>query len=97
MRNIIFLVMFLSFSSMNGMSENDESRLIRKLYLDTIGLLPTIEEMEWYMVYNNNGYDLAVLYVFNKIEKDLIIIPKEQLISILVLENLLTFQDVITK
>lgn len=65
MRKLIFLVLFLSFFSIRGISKEDDSRLIRRLYLDNIGLVPTIEEMEWYIVYNDNSYELAVNYISN--------------------------------
>ena len=47
-------------------SLGDDSRIIRRLYLDTVGVPPTIEELEWYTVYNDDGYSLAVEYVINK-------------------------------
>ncbi|MEI6712949.1 MAG: hypothetical protein WCO60_04310 [Verrucomicrobiota bacterium] len=48
-------------------SDNDalhkEIRLIRRAYLDVLQLLPTAEEIDWYVVYNQNGYFLAVEYL----------------------------------
>ena len=80
MRKFLFLVLFLSLFKIEGITKEDESRLIRKLYLDTIGILPTIEEIEWYVVYNDNGYDLAVKYVLNHPKMNYMIIPKNELI-----------------
>lgn len=44
----------------------DESFLIRRAYIDTIGVVPTIEEIEWYCTYNTNkSYEVAVHYLIN--------------------------------
>ncbi|MEY2600297.1 MAG: hypothetical protein RLZZ142_2556 [Verrucomicrobiota bacterium] len=43
-----------------------EVRMIRRAYLDTLGLLPTREELEWYLVYNQNGYSLAVNFLMQR-------------------------------
>ncbi len=37
-----------------------ELRLIRRAFLDVTGLLPTREEIEWFTVYNTEGYRVAV-------------------------------------
>jgi hypothetical protein len=45
----------------------DESRIIRRAYLDVLGTVPTITEIEWYCVYNkNNSYRLAVEYLISR-------------------------------
>jgi len=42
----------------------DDSRLIRRLYLDSLGMPPTPEEIDWYMTYNKNrSYSVAVEWV----------------------------------
>ena len=41
-------------------AKDNESNLIRRAYIDVIGIVPTTQEMEWYTVYNTNGYELAV-------------------------------------
>lgn len=46
--------------------QSNEIRLIRRAYLDVTGLLPTPEEMDWFVVYNNNGYQLAVEHLTTK-------------------------------
>ena len=38
----------------------DESFIIKRAYLDTIEVIPTQTEIEWYLVYNKNGYEIAV-------------------------------------
>lgn len=63
MRKLFFLVLvFLCFSYELGKT-NDVPRqetLIRRAFLDVTGLVPTVEEIDWYCVYNSNGYELAV-------------------------------------
>jgi hypothetical protein len=43
-----------------------EIRKIRRAYLDVIELLPTQEEIDWYVVYNKNGYEMAVDFLVSK-------------------------------
>lgn len=43
-----------------------EIRKIRRAYLDVIGLLPTPEEIDWFVVYNRKGYPLAVNFLIQK-------------------------------
>jgi hypothetical protein len=43
-----------------------EIRKIRRAYLDVIELLPTPEEIDWYVVYNQTGYPLAVDFLIRK-------------------------------
>jgi len=43
-----------------------EIRNIRRAYLDVLGLLPTPEEVDWYVVYNRDGYNLAVDFLVKK-------------------------------
>lgn len=43
-----------------------ETRLIRKLYLDTLKVPPSLSEMEWYMVYNHHPYETAVEEVLER-------------------------------
>lgn len=44
----------------------NDSRLIRKAYLDVLGTVPTAEETDWYCVYNSDGYVLAVDWLLKK-------------------------------
>jgi len=58
-----FICFFLACSLLitNKINANeDESFFIKRAYLDTIEKIPTIEEIEWYLVYNTEGYKLAV-------------------------------------
>lgn len=46
----------------------DDSRLIRRAFLDILGAPPTIEEIEWYTTYNtNDGYKLAVDWLLTRV------------------------------
>jgi hypothetical protein len=57
----IFLI-FLTLTLGDIFSNNgrDESYQIRRAYIDVLGVFPTIEEIDWYCVYNTKGYELAV-------------------------------------
>jgi hypothetical protein len=58
-----FICFFLACSLLitNKINANeDQSFYIKRAYLDTIEKIPTIEEIEWYLVYNTEGYKLAV-------------------------------------
>jgi hypothetical protein len=48
------------FNTSNASDKLDEPYLIRRAYLDTLGVIPTTQEIEWYCVYNRNGYNLAI-------------------------------------
>jgi len=37
-----------------------ETQLIRRAYLDVLNVPPSVKELEWYQVYNTNGYEVAV-------------------------------------
>lgn len=67
MRKSFFLILcFFLFLKGNLTAIEDPSRIIRRAYLDLIGTVPTTEEIDWYLVYNeNNGYDLAITYLYN--------------------------------
>ena len=61
-----------------------EIRNIRRAYLDVLELLPTPEEIDWYVVYNQNGYPLAVDFLSRKAPEKW---PKETLASAPYLES----------
>jgi hypothetical protein len=46
-----------------ALETKDEARLIRRAYLDVLGVVPTAGELEWYCVYNTDGYIKAVEYI----------------------------------
>lgn len=79
MRKYLFLVLFLFVFINKGFSNNTESFLIRRLYLDVIGRVPSIEEIEFHVVYNK-GYTTAVDWVINHPNKKTNI-SKEYLLS----------------
>ena len=64
MRRFFFLVVIF-FCSLMPNNASEESSLIRRVYIDSIGVVPTIEEIDWYLVYNSNGYQLAVASLVN--------------------------------
>ena len=65
MRKLLLTV--ITYLSVCYTSLGDDSRIIRRLYLDTIGMPPTIEELDWYSTYNKvKGYEMAVDWVLTK-------------------------------
>lgn len=71
MRALLFLVLVLELM-LDGVNVNGESntlrdvRLIRRAYIDVSGYFPTPEEIDWFVVYNNNGYEMAVDHLISK-------------------------------
>lgn len=55
---LVFLTLTLGDIFSNG--GRDESYSIRRAYIDVLGVFPTVEEIDWYCVYNKLGYQLAV-------------------------------------
>jgi hypothetical protein len=58
----IILIVFacLVFGEIFSKEHKDDSYIIRRAYFDVLGTFPTIEELEWYCVYNTEGYKIAV-------------------------------------
>lgn len=68
MRAFLFLVLVLQMmlegvAPASNISQHQEVRLIRRAYLDVTGLLPTASEIDWYVVYNKDGYKMAIKYL----------------------------------
>lgn len=83
MRTFLILVSVFQFvfgGVMLGSSAEQlrEIKLIRRAYLDVAGVVPITEEIEWFVVYNDKGYELAVDYLFDTYNTKLI---KEYLLS----------------
>ena len=65
------LLTVITYLSICYSSLGDDSRLIRRLYLDTIKMPPTIEEIDWYTTYNKaKGYEMAVDWVLSQVGDD---------------------------
>jgi hypothetical protein len=69
--NRCLLLLCLLVSSLSPVAAEDtqrrEIRLIRRAFLDVTEFLPSPEEMDWYVVYNqNNSYPLAAEYLAKK-------------------------------
>lgn len=66
MKKALVLVLVAALFIVSNVHAKDDSLLIRRAYIDTIGVIPTIEEIEWYCVYNTNkSYEVAVDYLIN--------------------------------
>lgn len=63
---LLFLLVFpLLCGSADDMSRR-EIKLIRRAFLDVTEFLPSPEELDWYVVYNRDGYPLAADYLAQK-------------------------------
>jgi hypothetical protein len=60
---IVMVAIALSLSEVLPSERKDEAYLIRRAYLDILGVVPTISELEWYCEHNNDGYNKAVDYL----------------------------------
>ena len=65
MRKFFCFLLVLGFLNQGVTAKSDDSFIIRRAYIDVIGVVPTIEEIEWYCVYNTNGYEKAIDYLVN--------------------------------
>jgi hypothetical protein len=84
---VLFLQLFF-VGVCSGEDKVSESKLIRRAYIDITGVLPTVTEMEWFTVYNNDGYKLAVEFLLtDKMYK--LSTPKEEMKKVLF--SLMTF------
>lgn len=65
MRTLLLLALIL-WNPFCGAAQDPtriEARHIRRAFLDVTEFLPVPEEMDWYVVYNRNGYELAAEYL----------------------------------
>jgi hypothetical protein len=65
----LFLLALIFFTAVCGASEDPtrrEARKIRRAFLDVTEFLPVPEELDWYVIYNRNGYGLAAEYLAQK-------------------------------
>ncbi|MEI6872816.1 MAG: hypothetical protein WCL08_11090 [Verrucomicrobiota bacterium] len=58
-----------------------EIRKIRRAFLDVIELVPTPEEVDWYVVYNQNGYKMAVDYLIQHVHPEKVDSTREKLLN----------------
>lgn len=63
---VSFLLICSSPTMGEGNNQGKDSRLIRKMFLDVLGVPPTPPELDWYLVYNSNSYIKAVETVTDK-------------------------------
>lgn len=60
---LVFQLIFGGITSGSNAEQLQDIKLIRRAYIDVCGLVPTIKEMDWFIVYNRDGYVLAVDYL----------------------------------
>lgn len=75
MRKLICFLLAL-FLNLKEVTASDDPYVIRRAYIDVLGVVPTSQEIEWYCVYNTNGYTLAIDWLMT-CDKQKWIIPKE--------------------
>ena len=63
MRLCLILCIICGFLINGLIAKEDESYLIRRAYIDVLGVVPTAEEIDWFCVYNNDSYRLAVEWI----------------------------------
>lgn len=63
MRRLLTLCIICAFLIGGALAKEDESYLIRRAYVDVLGIVPTAEEIDWFCIYNNNSYSLAVEWI----------------------------------
>jgi len=63
---ILLISLTLSLGEVLAGGRKDESYLIRRAYLDVLGVVPTINELEWYCVYNTDSYEKAVAWLLTR-------------------------------
>ncbi len=63
MRRLLTLCVICVFLIGGAFAKEDESYLIRRAYIDVLGVVPTAEEIDWFCVYNKNSYEVAVEWI----------------------------------
>jgi hypothetical protein len=69
----VIVCLFLAFVTAGDLKTEvsyDESYLIRRAYLDILGVVPTMEEISWYCEYNTDSYRVAVDWLVAKAHED---------------------------
>lgn len=66
MRRTFILGVICILMVVSLLAKADESYIIRRAYIDVLGIVPTVDEIEWYCTYNsNNSYKVAVEWIVN--------------------------------
>jgi hypothetical protein len=82
---VLLIFLLLSLGDMFPGDYKDDAYIIRRAYIDVLGIVPTIDELDWYCVYNKNGYDIAVEWLIARPDAKLKdVTDKEELRVILV-------------
>ncbi|NBV85726.1 MAG: hypothetical protein EBS01_05575, partial [Verrucomicrobia bacterium] len=74
------LLFFLTPAGADTASVRKEIRKIRRAFLDVLELVPTSEEIDWYVVYNHNGYEMAVDYLIQHVPPEKMVATREKLL-----------------
>lgn len=63
---IFAIFTLICFSDLFPGQHEDDSYIIRRIYLDVLGVVPLPHEIDWYCIYNDNGYAMAVEWVLSR-------------------------------
>lgn len=82
-RLIPLLCLLLTLGSLRAEDDSvlKNIRKIRRAFLDVLELIPTPEEIDWYVVYNQDGYALAVDYLVKHTPEDKKAWTREELLD----------------
>jgi hypothetical protein len=63
---IFAIFAFICLSDIFPRQHEDDSYIIRRIYLDVLGVVPLPHEIDWYCVYNDNGYNMAIEWILSR-------------------------------
>jgi hypothetical protein len=66
MKKVIMLYIYFFLNCSQLSFAKDDSYIIRRAYIHILGIIPTEEEIDWYCIYNKNGYELAIKWLVSK-------------------------------
>jgi len=69
MKKVIILYIYFFIYCSELSFAKDDSYIIRRAYIHILGIVPTEEEIDWYCIYNKNGYELAIKWLISKNNK----------------------------
>ncbi|MCX8510829.1 MAG: hypothetical protein ORN83_03635, partial [Chthoniobacteraceae bacterium] len=78
---LLCLILFTASLHADDNSVRKNIRKIRRAFLDVLELVPTSEEVDWYVVYNQNGYEMAADYLATHAPPDKATYTRELLLN----------------
>ena len=78
---LLCLLLFTASLHADDNTVRKNIRKIRRAFLDVLELVPTSEEVDWYVVYNQNGYEMAADYLATHAPPDKVTYTRELLLN----------------